>query len=448
MSDTIYALASGAGTAGVAVIRVSGPAAGPAIERLTGAPVPSPRMASLRRLRDPAVGGDIDASDIDEGIVLWFPGPASYTGEDIAEFHVHGGQAVIEAMILALGAIETCRMAEPGEFTRRAFEGGKLDLTSAEAVADLVAAQTVAQRLQAMGQFDGSLAALYDDWRTQLTGLLARAETIIDFSDEDLPDDIQESIKHNILYIHKQITQYIDDHHRGERIRSGFRVAIIGAPNVGKSSLLNWLAERDAAIVSEIAGTTRDIIEVHMNLGGYAVIVSDTAGIREAEGAIEAEGVRRARQSAEEADLRVVVFDAAALPGLDDYALDYVDDDAIAVLNKTDIAVQDMPEAIANQPVCAVSVKTGDGLEALLAVLTAAVQARLTATEQPPLTRARHREALEACAAALQRAAAASLPELAAEDIRLAVRSLGRITGRVDVEDVLDVIFRDFCIGK
>jgi tRNA modification GTPase len=271
---------------------------------------------------------------------------------------------------------------------------------------------------------------------------------MIDFSDEELPGDIKQTIKHNILYIKEQITQYMDDNHRGERIRSGFRVAIIGAPNVGKSSILNRLAARDAAIVSATAGTTRDVIEVHMHLGGYAVIIADTAGIREAEGEIEAEGVRRARKSAEQADMRVVVFDAAALPALDGFALDYVDSDAIVAINKSDIATQELPKSVAKRPVCAVSAKTGDGLEAFLAALTAEIQARLAVSEQPPLTRARHREALEACVSALQRAATATLPELAAEDVRLAVRSLGRITGRVDVEDVLDVIFRDFCIGK
>ncbi len=443
MRDTIYALASGAGTAGVAVIRVSGPAAGAAIERLTGQLPPAPRMAIVRRFRDRADGGDID-----EGFVLWFPGPASYSGEDIAEFQVHGGTAVIAAMIAALGDVPGCRMAEPGEFTRRAFENGKLDLTSAEAIADLVAAQTVAQRRQALGQYDGVLAALYDDWRARLTQVLAHAETIIDFSDEELPKDIQESIKHNILGIRDKISQYIDDQHRGERIRTGFRVAIIGAPNVGKSSLLNRIAARDAAIVSETAGTTRDVIEVQMNLGGYAVTIADTAGIREAEGAIEAEGVRRARLSAEEADLRVVVFDASALPALDEDSLNYVNDHAIIILNKTDISVRIPPAAICGQNIYPVSAKTGDGINEFLAILTAETQKRLAVSEQPPLTRARHREALEACVAALTRASTAALPELAAEDIRLAVRALGRITGRVDVEDVLDVIFRDFCIGK
>lgn len=443
MSDTIYALASGAGTAGVAVIRVSGPAAGKAIELLTGQSTPEPRLASLRRFRDPD-----DSADIDQGIILWFPGPASFTGEDIAEFHVHGGLAVIEAMISALARIDSCRLAEPGEFTRRAFENGKLDLTSAEAVADLIAAETVAQRRQALGQYDGALAALYDDWREQLTALLAHAETTIDFSDEELPEDTYVKMKHNILYIKEQISQYVDDEHRGERIRSGFCVAIIGAPNVGKSSLLNRVASRDAAIVSETAGTTRDVIEVHMQLGGYAVIVADTAGIRETGGAIEAEGVRRARKSAEDADMKLVVFDATALPALDDFAREYVDSDTIVVLNKTDIAGADLPLDICGCPVQAISAKTGQGFEALLAALTAEIQARLESTERPPLTRARHREALEAGIAALGRAETANLPELAAEDIRLAVRSLGRITGRVDVEDVLDVIFRDFCIGK
>ena len=443
MSDTIYALASGTGTAGVAVIRVSGPIAGQAIELLTGQPAPKPRLASLCRFRDPAQGGDID-----EGLVLWFPGPASFTGEDVAEFHVHGGAAVIEAMISVMSAIDSCRAAEPGEFTRRAFENGKLDHTSAEAVADLVAAETVAQRRQALGQYDGALAALYDAWRTQLTALLAHAETTIDFSDEDLPENVYASIKHNILCIHSDLTQYIDDAGRGECVRTGFQVAIIGASNVGKSSLLNRIAARDAAIVSATAGTTRDVIEVHMQLGGYAVIIADTAGIREADGAIEAEGVRRAKKSAAEADLRVVVFDAAALPELDASALNYVDGDAIVVLNKTDIASQDLPSSVAGRPNCPVSAKTGEGIEGFLAALTAEVQARLGVGERPPLTRARHREALEACVSALERAASATLPELAAEDIRLAVRSLGRITGRVDVEDVLDVIFRDFCIGK
>jgi tRNA modification GTPase len=443
MSDTIYALASGTGTAGVAVIRVSGPAAGPAIELVTGQAIPEPRMASLRRFRDPAEGGDID-----QGIVLWFPGPASFTGEDVAEFHAHGGAAVIDGMVSALAAIGSCRMAEPGEFTRRAFENGKLDLTSAEAVADLVAAETVAQRRQALGQYDGALAALYDDWRTQLTALLAHAETTIDFSDEDLPEETYISMKRNMLYIKEQISQYIDDQHKGERIRAGFRIAIIGAPNVGKSSLLNRMAARDAAIVSETAGTTRDVIEVHMHLGGYAVIIADTAGIREAEGAIEAEGVRRAHKSAEDADMRLVVFDAGALPDLDGFALGYVDGDAIVVLNKTDIATLPLPPTIAERPVYPVSAKSGDGLEALLAIVTGEVRARLAVSERPPLTRARHREALEAGVAALDRATTATLPELAAEDIRLAVRCLGRITGRVDVEDVLDVIFRDFCIGK
>ena len=443
MSDTIYALASGAGTAGVAVIRVSGPVARRAVEALTGQSAPQPRTATLRRFRDP-----VDDGDIDEGILLWFPGPASFTGEDIAEFHVHGGLAVIEALITALSAMEGCRIAEPGEFTRRAFENGKLDLTSAEAIADLVAAETVAQRRQALAQYDGALAAMYDDWRTQLTTLLAHAETTIDFSDEDLPDDVQEAMKHNISYIKGEITQYIDDQHRGERIRTGFRVAIIGAPNVGKSSLLNRIAARDAAIVSETAGTTRDVIEVHIILGGYAVIIADTAGIREAEGAIEVEGVRRARMSAEAADMRVVVFDATDLPQLDAFALDYVNEDAIVVLNKTDIAGKELQSDVAGRQARPVSAKTGEGVDEFLANLTAQVQVRLAVSERPPLTRARHREALEACVSALERAKTAKLPELAAEDIRLAARALGRITGRVDVEDVLDVIFRDFCIGK
>ncbi|MDH3738197.1 MAG: tRNA uridine-5-carboxymethylaminomethyl(34) synthesis GTPase MnmE, partial [Alphaproteobacteria bacterium] len=333
MNDTVYALASGSGTAGVAVIRVSGPAARDAIECLTGQPASAARVAQLRRFRDPAGSGEID-----HGIVVWFPSPASFTGEDIAEFHVHGGVAVIDAMMAALSSLRSTRLAEPGEFTRRAFENGKLDLTAAEAIADLVAAETVAQRRQALDQFDGALAQLYDDWRNQLTALLAHAETTIDFSDEDLPEDTYEAMTHHMLYIKDNMTQYLDDHHKGERIRSGFNVAIVGAPNVGKSSLLNRLADRDAAIVSETAGTTRDVVEVHMRLGGYAVIIADTAGLREPVGEIEAEGVRRARKSADAADMRLAVFDAAVLPQLDQSTLDYVDGDTIVAVNKNDIA--------------------------------------------------------------------------------------------------------------
>lgn len=443
MDETIFALASGAGIAGVAVMRVSGAAAGQAIEALSGQAPPPPRRASMRRLSESAGG-----TAIDEALVLWFPAPGSYTGEDVAEFHVHGGAAVIDAMLAALGGLPGCRLAQPGEFTRRAFENGKLDLTSAEAVADLVAAQTVAQRLLALEQYDGALASLYEGWRRRLIELQALAEALIDFSDEELPEDLTQEIGGKILGIQREISLYLDDQHRGERIRAGFRIAIVGAPNVGKSSLLNRLAARDAAIVMETAGTTRDVIEVHMQLGGYPVVLADTAGIRDTAETVEAEGVRRARRWAGEADLRLVVFDASRLPALDQDSVDYVQNDTIVVLNKVDVAGCSPPDAVEGAIVSTVSATMGDGIEELLERITREVAERLAVGEQAPLTRARHRQALEDCVAALGRATGASLPELVAEDLRMAARALGRITGRVDVEEVLDVIFRDFCIGK
>jgi tRNA modification GTPase len=409
MTQTIYALSSGAGPAGVAVIRLSGPDAGPALLRLTGRDaLPVARRALLSALKSPD-GGE----RIDDGLVLWFPAPYSYTGEDAAELHVHGGPAVVAAALAALGGISGLRVAEPGEFTRRAFLNGKMDLTAAEGVADLVAAETDAQRRQALRQAEGELGRLYDGWRDGATRVLAHFEAYIDFPDEELPEDVVNAIGHDISSLVDTISQHIDDGHRGERLRHGLDIAIVGPPNAGKSSLLNRLARRDAAIVAETAGTTRDVIEVAMDLGGYPVTLADTAGLRAAEGPIEEEGVRRARKRAEAADLRILVLDGGDPLG-----------------------------------VWPISATTGEGLDALLDRLEAAVSERIGLTGQPAITRARHREALEDCLAALRRAQAAALPELAAEDLRLAVRALGRITGRVDVEDLLDVIFRDFCIGK
>ena len=443
MKDTIYALASGYGTAGVAVIRVSGPKANSVLSKISGEPTPKPRLASLRRLREIKTGYDID-----DAIVIWFPGPASFTGEDIVEFHTHGGTAVISGIFSAISSIESCRMANPGEFTRRAFENRKLDLTSAEAVADLVAAETTEQRRQALAQYDGALANIYDGWRTKLTEILANTEVMIDFSDEEIPDDLNSTNKHNILCIKKVITQYIDDKNIGERIRTGFRVAIIGEPNVGKSSLLNKIAGREAAIVSKTKGTTRDIIEVHIQLGGYSVIIADTAGLRETQEEVESEGVRRARKLAEDADMKLVMFDATHFPNIAEISKKYLDDDAIAVFNKVDIINQPVPFELDFHKAFLISALTGEGLDPLLSTLQDKIQKRLKNAEIPPLTRARHRESLEAVLDALGRAERAVLPELAAEDLRLAARALARITGRVDVEDVLDVIFMDFCIGK
>jgi len=443
--ETIFALSSGAGRAGVAVIRISGPDAGPALEALAGAR-PAARHASLRSLHDPE-----NSDPLDRALVLWFPGPASVTGEDVAELHVHGGRAVIEGVIEALAGQDGLRPAEPGEFTRRAFENGLLDLTAAEGIADLVDAETAAQRRQAQRQTEGALAALYDGWRERMLEALAHLEAAIDFSDEDLPEAVLAKARPALAELGESIAVHLDDGHRGERLRDGITVAIVGAPNVGKSSLLNALARREVAIVAETAGTTRDVIEVHLDLKGYPVIVADTAGLRaldpKAADPVEAEGIRRARARAETADIRIVVFDVAEPANPD--GLRMVDDRAVIAVNKIDLVKSAPPARVAERDALAISALSGVGIPALLERLAEVVGERLAAgSEAPALTRTRHRQALGDCLEALRRAERAELPELAAEDARLAVRALGRITGRVEVEDILDVIFRDFCIGK
>lgn len=443
MTGTIYAISSGPGPAGVAVIRISGAESSRAICALSGLPSPpEPRRAVLRRLVDPRRGDRLDRA-----LVMWFPGPRSYTGEDMAELHVHGGQAVVAAALDALSAMDGLRAAEAGEFTRRAFLNGKLDLTEVEGIGDLIAARTEAQRRQALRQADGELGRLYDGWRERLIGLLAHLEAVIDFPDEDIPAAVSEQVEHGISSLVDQISQHIDDGRRGEQLRQGLDIAIVGPPNAGKSSLLNWLARRDAAIVSEIAGTTRDVIEVSLDLGGYPVTLADTAGLRAAADSIEEESVLRARRRAETADLRVIVLDGAD-PDSEGQVADLIDESSAVVLNKSDLGPTAIRIDSPNLGCHTVSIATGDGLAAFLGQLTTLVRDRIGLTAEPALTRARHREALEACLAALRRSQAAALPELRAEDLRLAMRELGRITGRVDVEDLLDVIFRDFCIGK
>ena len=451
---TVFAPATPPGRAGIAVIRISGPRSGAALAALAGR-LPPARRASRRRLR----AGD--GEPLDDALVLWFPGPASYTGEDAAELHLHGGPAVVVAVLEALAALPGLRPAEPGEFTRRAFDNGRIDLTAVEGLADLVAAESEAQRRQALRQLDGALAALYDRWRAVLVAALAHVEAAIDFSDQDLPDDTGRSVVHDIEGIYAEITQHLDDDHRGERLREGLFVTIVGAPNVGKSSLLNRLARRDAAIVSHFAGTTRDVIEVHMDIGGLPVILADTAGLRAhaVDGAtgdatgdvvdpVEAEGVSRALARAARADLKIAVFDAVAWPETDARTRAMVDGDTLVVVNKTDLARPAAGAALAGHPAWPLSCLGGEGFDAFLAALADAVTARLRLGGAPALTRARHRAALVDCSEALARFPAATAPELAAEDLRLAMRALGRITGRVDVEDLLDVIFAEFCIGK
>lgn len=437
MTDTIFALSSAPGRAGVAVIRVSGPRAREAAEALTGKPMPAPRLAEVRNFADP------DGHPIDSGLLLWFAGPASFTGEDVAECHVHGGRAIVEAMLLALSALPGCRPAEPGEFTRRAVENGKFDFTQAEAIIDLIDAETEAQRRQALRQYQGSLSDLYESWRGRLIRALAWAEAGIDFSDEDLPDDIQRRVNSEVVEIYREISKHLSDAQRGEIVRDGLFLTVIGPPNAGKSSLVNALAKRDVAIVAETAGTTRDIIEVRLNIGGYAVIVADTAGLRAAADAVESEGVKRALARAAQSDLVLLLLDGSAddpIAGLSAEALAKVD---LTVWNKADLPSPEPRTGLA------LSLKTGAGLDALLAAIEHQVAKRLERdSEAPVLSRARHRHALEQAAAALARSRDAAAPELFAEDLRLAVRAIGRITGRVDVEELLDVVFRDFCIGK
>lgn len=431
---TIFALASAPGRAGIAVIRVSGTAVGEVLGRL-GCALPPARKATRARFMHP---GTHDL--LDDGLVLWFPAPHSFTGEDVAELHIHGGRAVIEGVLDALSGIPGLRPAEAGEFTRRAFLHDKLDLTQAEALADLVDAETRAQAKQALRQMGGALKELYNDWRYRLVQALAHLETVIDFPDEDLPADVADKIWGDVRELETAITGHLDDAGRGERVREGLRIAIVGAPNAGKSSLLNVLARRDAAIVSEIPGTTRDVIDVHMDLGGYAVTLVDTAGLRESTDVIEREGIRRARAQAADADLRVAVFDGTQARDAATSAL--VDADSIEVINKSDLLAAPSPGALL------ISAKTGAGMDMLIAHLIERVRVKSDSGAVVPLTRARHRAALEECRAALARARLAPEPELAAEDLRLAARALGRLTGRVDVEELLDVVFRDFCIGK
>lgn len=441
MAHTIFAPATAPGRAGVAVVRVSGPAAGEACRALTGRPTPVPRQAALRRISDPTTG-----EQLDQALVLWFAAPASETGEDTLELQLHGSPAVVAGVIEALGRLPDCRLAEPGEFIRRAFDNRKLDLTAVEGLADLIAAETAAQRRQAVRQMRGELGRLYEGWRSRLVRLLAHLEADIDFSDEDLPADLATGTAKMLRSIESDIAQHLTGGRAAERLRNGYSIAILGAPNVGKSSLLNALARRDAAIVSARAGTTRDVIEVHLDLDGWPVTLADTAGLRDTGDEIEQEGVRRALKRTEEADLKLIVLDATS-PDIPSAVRTLIDADALMVCNKIDVATgpnrtRDDVEALP------ISVRTGTGIEALIAALAARAAAALASGGDPAPTRERHRAALEDARAALARATDAPLPELVAEDVRLAARALGRITGRIDVEDVLDVIFREFCIGK
>ena len=455
--ETIFALSSGRGKAGVAVIRVSGSMAHQAVVALSGRGPGPARQALFRTLRDPQSG-----ETLDQALVLWFEGPASFTGEDCAEFQIHGGPNVVGSVLSALGQLDGFRSAQAGEFTRRAVENGKFDLTEAEGIGDLIEAETEAQRRQALQQMSGGLGARCAEWRQRLVKVLAYVEADIDFVDEDdVPEGLSLTVLPLVVALSGEIDALLADGTRGERVREGIDVAIIGPPNAGKSSLLNWLARRDVAIVSEEAGTTRDIVEVRLDLAGMPVILADTAGLRETENSVEQEGVKRALARADTADLTILLIGGDQDPneflksgptgsasgptgrGQFDFSL----------LNKMDLrgpgkeSLDSVPEGF-----CGISIKTGLGLEAFLGDLERLVQERFEGREPALITRQRHRDELSSCQLHLDEAIeivkVGGDEVFAAEEIRLAMRSLGRLSGRVDVEELLDVVFRDFCIGK
>ena len=429
--DTVFAVSTGLGPAGVAVIRISGPDADAVFELTKSVKTPEPRQAVIRTLFDGATGRRLD-----EALVLRFIEPQSYTGENAVELHVHGGRAVVSAVLAALAGLPRFRPAEPGEFTRRAVQNGRLDLTRAEAIADLIAADTESQHSLALRQYDGALAEQYSQWRQRLIRSAAWIEANIDFPDEELPDGVWEASRAELQKLLGEMDAQLRDARRGEIIRDGFHVAVIGPPNVGKSSLVNALAQRDVAIVSDFPGTTRDIIEVKLDLGGYAVVLADTAGLRESVEPVEQEGIRRAKARAEVADFRLLVLDAsspaAALPA----------EAELVVWNKADLC----PAKEAGRQY--ISAKSGEGIDALISRIADAARHRVNGAEPPLLTRARHRYAVEEARQRIATALDECEPELAAEQLRIALRALGRITGTVDLDELLDVVFRDFCIGK
>ena len=448
MSHTIYALASGVGRAGVAVIRLSGGDAFAVAEKLTKKPLPEPRTTAVRNLYHPKTGAFLD-----DVLIIPFKAPASYTGEDVIEIHAHGGRAVLQSLFDALSHFDTIRMAEAGEYTQRAFKNGKMDLTEAEGIIDLIEAETEAQRKQALRQSRGALGKMYTAWADDLVPVLAHLEAFIDFPDEEIPDDVFKSLKSKLQTISTSMTEHLNDNHAGERLRQGIKIAIFGPPNAGKSSLLNILAKRDAAIVSDTAGTTRDVIEVQLDIGGYPVTVADTAGIRTTTDSIESEGVKRALFTTETADFKLLVLDATDGDSYNNARGDitpHIDNDTYVLLNKCDQddTVLNADTFKISAGTLVISVKTGQGIDSFFDHLQTMLDARIGLTDTPLITRSRHRDALLECMHHIDRSLDAPVIELMAEDIRLAVRALGRITGKVDVEDLLDIVFRDFCIGK
>jgi tRNA modification GTPase len=442
---TIYALSSGPGTSGIAVIRISGPEASLVIKKLTKKNIPEPRVATLRKINY------INTSElIDEGMILWFPGPESYTGEDLAEIHVHGSKTVVDAIHSSISKIKNCRLAEPGEFTKIAFQNGKINLLKAESIGDLIASETEIQRKQAVQIMNGKSAERFNSLREKLLKILSHIEAKIDFPEEDLPSDILKSIKKSSYDVIQNLEKILNDQKIGERIRDGFKIAIVGPPNAGKSSLLNYLANRDAAIVSETAGTTRDVVEVHLNIDGYPVIMSDTAGIRESRNEIERKGIKLSINRAEDADLKLVVIDAKNVE-FTDLLLNLLKNDSILVVNKSDLIEVTETTDFKKFDHILISIKNNINLDNLISKIKDHLKNKFISSEDILITRARHRQHLEKCLEHLKSFIEKNEIEdfdKAAEDLRLATRNLVMIVGKVDVEELLGSIFNDFCIGK
>jgi len=442
---TIYALSTGPGISGVAIIRLSGKDSLNVIKALTHKDLPPPRNVALRKIFKP------NSKDlIDEGLIMWFAGPESYTGEDMAEIHVHGSKAVIDALHTSISKIENCRLAEPGEFTKLAFQNGKIDLLQAESIADLISSETEIQRQQAIKIMNGKSAVQFNFLREKLLKILSHVEAKIDFPDEDLPNNISDEIKNSSREMIKKIEKILNDQKIGERIREGFKIVIIGPTNAGKSSLLNYLSNRDVAIVSEIAGTTRDVIETHLNIDGYPVIVSDTAGIRESKNEIEKKGIKLSLNRAEEADLKLVVVDAKKLD-FSDVLKGLLDQNSILVINKSDLLREDIDPEIKKLNHVLISIKENLNTDELISKIKNNLKNKFITNDDILITRERHRQHLEQCLEHLKNFNKKNEDEdfdKAAEDLRLATRHIGMIVGKVDVEEILGSIFNDFCIGK
>ncbi len=441
---TIYALSSGAGISGVAVIRISGKKTKDIIKQITGRELPKPRIATLNKIKE------VNTKElIDEGIIIWFPGPDSYTGEDMAELHVHGSSAVIKSILENISKIDNCRLAEAGEFTKIAFQNDKINLLKAESIGDLIAAETDLQRKQALKIMSGKSSNKFNSWRQNLLKILSNLEAKIDFPDEDLPDDILNDIKKNSEKVKHEIKKTLNDSKVGERIREGFKIAILGPTNVGKSSMLNYFSKREAAIVSEIAGTTRDIVEVHLNIDGYPVVMSDTAGIRNSKDEIERKGINLALKKAEDADLNLLVFDHKNVD-FTSFLKDLNLEKSIFIINKSDLGNNDSKNLDQYNPI-SISIKEEINIDKLIDQIKTNLKNKFVSIEDTLITRERHRQHLQQCIDHLEKFSRKEKEkdfDKAAEDLRLATRQLGMLVGKVDVEEILGSIFKDFCIGK